>query len=228
MQARYLPLVCLGVLALAHCGSNPEIANTDAGQDGGSSSGGNAGRGGSNQGPDIAVGGATGEGGACGSNFKVTLKDFNKPKSKCESTCGDGIVASDELCDDGATGNDGAYGHCGIDCKSRGPSCGDGKVQKTEGEACDDGLNLSTYGTGCAPGCVTPPFCGDGEVQSTFEQCDDADNSGEYGKCAAQCVLGPRCGDDKVERDAGEQCDDGNRQNRDGCNVSCKRESGVF
>ncbi len=165
---------------------------------------------------------------ACGSNFKVTLKDFNKPKSKCESTCGDGIVASDELCDDGATGNDGAYGHCGIDCKSRGPSCGDGKVQKTEGEACDDGLNLSTYGTGCAPGCVTPPFCGDGEVQSTFEQCDDADNSGEYGKCAAQCVLGPRCGDGKVERDAGEQCDDGNRQNRDGCNVSCKRESAVF
>ena len=69
----------------------------------------------------------------CGSNFKVTLKDFNKPKSVCKSTCGDGVVASDELCDDGPTGNDGAYGHCGSDCKSRGPYCGDAQTQANAG-----------------------------------------------------------------------------------------------
>lgn len=162
---------------------------------------------------------------ACGSNFKVTLKDFNKPKSACASVCGDGIVASDELCDDGPDGNDGAYGHCGKDCKSRGPFCGDGSVQKAEGEACDDGLNLSTYGKGCAPGCMKAPFCGDGLVQAPFEQCDDGDNDGSYGKCAPECVPGPRCGDGKVQSAEGEQCDDGNRKNRDGCNVSCKNES---
>jgi fibro-slime domain-containing protein len=160
----------------------------------------------------------------CGSNFKVTLKDFNKPKSVCKSTCGDGVVASDELCDDGPTGNDGAYGKCGIDCKSRGPYCGDAQTQANEGETCDDGLNLSTYGQGCAPGCMKPPLCGDGEVQSTFEQCDDGTNDGGYGECDKNCVLGPRCGDGKVQSESSEQCDDGNRKNRDGCNVNCKNE----
>ncbi|MDB4993509.1 MAG: lipoprotein, partial [Myxococcaceae bacterium] len=72
----------------------------------------------------------------CGSNFKVTLKDFNKPKSACVSTCGDGKVASDEVCDDGV--NDGAYGKCMPGCKARGPRCGDGKVDAPQ-ETCDDG-----------------------------------------------------------------------------------------
>ena len=161
---------------------------------------------------------------ACGSNFKVTLKNFDRPKSVCASLCGDGVVASDELCDDGPSGNDGTYGHCGKDCKSRGPSCGDGELQKDAGEQCDDGVNLSTYGTGCAPGCLRAPSCGDGVVQAAFEQCDDATNDGSYGKCAPKCRLGPRCGDGKVQADAGEECDDGNRTNRDGCNVSCKNE----
>jgi cysteine-rich repeat protein len=161
---------------------------------------------------------------ACGSNFKVTLENFDKPKSICASTCGDGIVANDELCDDGPSGNDGAYGHCGQDCKSRGPSCGDGEVQKNDGEQCDDGVNLSTYGDGCAPGCTQAPFCGDGIVQAAFEQCDDGTNDGSYGTCATRCLLGPRCGDGKVQTDAAEECDDGNRTNRDGCNVSCKDE----
>ncbi len=81
----------------------------------------------------------------CGSNFKVTLKDFNRPKSECKSTCGDGIVAADELCDDGK--NDGSYGGCMPGCKARGPYCGDGKVQPPE--QCDDG------NTNNADGCTT-------------------------------------------------------------------------
>ena len=71
----------------------------------------------------------------CGSNFKVTLKDFNRPKSACVSTCGDGVVASDEVCDDGK--NNGSYGGCMPGCKARGPFCGDGKLDATED--CDDG-----------------------------------------------------------------------------------------
>ena len=83
----------------------------------------------------------------CGSNFRVTLKDFNKPKSTCASTCGDGIVASDELCDDGK--NDGSYGGCMPGCKARGPFCGDGKVDSVE--QCDDGnaSNTDTCSTTC-------------------------------------------------------------------------------
>jgi fibro-slime domain-containing protein len=157
----------------------------------------------------------------CGSNFKITLKNFNRPKSTCESTCGDGIVASDELCDDGPDGNDGEYGHCGADCRSRGPYCGD--AEKDAQEECDDGLNLSEYG-GCAPGCVAGPSCGDGSVQSAFEQCDDGQNDGGYGECFGGCVFEDRCGDGIVQRDAGEQCDDKNRINGDGCSTNCKQD----
>jgi cysteine-rich repeat protein len=164
----------------------------------------------------------------CGSNFKVTLKDFNRPKSVCTSTCGDGKLASNELCDDGA-GNSTtvppAYGMCGSDCKSRGGYCGDGKRDEAAGEQCDDGVNVSVYGSsGCAPGCKLPASCGDGMVQSTYEKCDDGKNDGGYGECAANCVLSGRCGDGMVQRDDGEECDDGNRKNNDGCNVSCDVE----
>jgi len=164
----------------------------------------------------------------CGSNFKVTLKDFNRPKSVCRSSCGDNVVASDELCDDGSMNSTTlppAYGMCGADCKSRGGYCGDGKRDEAAGEQCDDGVNVSVYGaSGCAPGCRLPASCGDGMVQSSYEKCDDGKNDGGYGECAPSCVLGPRCGDGVTQRDADEACDDGNRMNNDGCNVSCDLE----
>ena len=118
----------------------------------------------------------------CESNFKLTLKDFNKPKSQCGPVCGDGIVTHTEVCDDGPGGNIGAYGGCMPGCKKRAPYCGDGTVDAGH-EKCDDGVNLSEYG-GCAPGCVAGPSCGDGIVQSKFEQCDDGVLDGKYGGCA--------------------------------------------
>ncbi len=159
----------------------------------------------------------------CGSNFKVTLKDFNKPKSVCQSECGDGVVASDELCDDGPGGNDGAYGHCGLDCRSRGPYCGDGAPQSAAGEACDDGMNLSGYGAGCAPGCALPATCGDGNINGVFgEECDDGVNDASYGGCTADCQRADRCGD--AIRQSNEVCDDGNLLSGDGCNSHCDIE----
>ncbi len=159
----------------------------------------------------------------CGSNFKVTLKDFNKPKSVCRSTCGDGVVANNELCDDGEAANDGSYGHCGGDCLSRGNYCGDGNFDAGDGEACDDGENLSGYGQGCAPGCQLPAECGDGEIDAVFgEECDDGDNDGSYGSCTDTCQHALRCGDG--ERQEGEQCDDGNLLNGDGCSLMCRVE----
>ena len=84
----------------------------------------------------------------CGSNFKVTLKDFNKPKSACVSSCGDGIVASNEVCDD--TKNDGSYNGCMPGCKARAPRCGDGIVQSPN-EQCDDGNTNNN--DSCTNGC---------------------------------------------------------------------------
>jgi fibro-slime domain-containing protein len=164
----------------------------------------------------------------CGSNFKVTLKDFNRPRSECVSTCGDGELASDELCDEGdANADPPPYGGCSEDCKTRGHYCGDGITDAADGEACDDGSNVTVYGadTACAPDCKLPASCGDGIVQSAFgEKCDDGTNGGAYGECAAGCVLGPRCGDRSVQAEGGEECDDGNLVNYDGCNVNCKLE----
>ncbi|NTX40970.1 DUF4215 domain-containing protein [Myxococcus sp. CA033] len=56
------------------------------------------------------------------------------------------------------------------------------------------------------------------------EQCDDGTNNGGYGECAPGCVLGPRCGDHVVQFTSGEECDDGNGQNNDGCSATCKIE----
>ena len=155
----------------------------------------------------------------CGSNFKLTLKAFNKPKSQCKPVCGDGVVTPGEVCDDGTTSNTGMYGRCTPDCR-RGPHCGDAVVDPAN-EQCDDGVNLSQYG-GCAPGCVKGPSCGDGVVQSGFEECDDGVLAGNYNGCDKNCRLGPHCGDGIVQMDAGETCDDGNHTNGDGCNADCR------
>lgn len=159
----------------------------------------------------------------CGSNFKVTLRDFNKPRTECFSTCGDGVVANNELCDDGPGGNDGAYGRCGPDCRSRGSYCGDGVLDTDAGEACDDGDNLTGYGQGCAPGCRLPAVCGDGRIDTIFgEECDDGDNDGSYGGCTAECRRAERCGDGVHQQF--EQCDDGNLLSGDGCSSACLLE----
>jgi len=160
-----------------------------------------------------------------GSNFNLTLAGFVSAQSVCDSICGDGIVAGDELCDDGV--NDGSYGSCMPDC-TPGPGCGDATVQ-TPPEECDDGINLANYSftgmPGCAPGCVLGGYCGDGTVQSLFgEECDDGTNAGGYNGCDGDCTFGPRCGDGQIDGQFGEECDDGNTVGGDGCTSTCKTE----
>ena len=118
----------------------------------------------------------------CGSDYTLTLSDFVHTVTTCHTVCGDGIVAGDEVCDDGT--NNGSYGGCSPDCKSRGPYCGDGIVQNPP-EDCDDGTNLVTYGGKqklCGPGCKWAPYCGDGVI-SNGEECDGGPN------CDSNCKL---------------------------------------
>jgi fibro-slime domain-containing protein len=97
-------------------------------------------------------------------------------------------------------------------CKS---VCGDGIV--TRGEVCDlgkdaDGKSKNTgeYGT-CNPNCTLPDRCGDGQVQSPMEECDDGKNLATYGgtsmACGPNCKWVPYCGDNVVSN--GEKCDEG-------------------
>lgn len=161
-----------------------------------------------------------------GSNFKLTLNGFVKTKSQCDATCGDGIVAGEEVCDDGANG--GKYGYCKADCSGLAERCGDAELQESEGEVCDDGTNLTSYDflmeDGCAPGCQPPARCGDKNVDIAFgEQCDDG-NTVDGDGCESNCTFRAKCGNGKVDKSDGETCDDGNRENGDGCSQFCTQE----
>ncbi|HEX2735276.1 MAG TPA: DUF4215 domain-containing protein [Polyangiaceae bacterium] len=169
----------------------------------------------------------------CQSNYQLSLSGFTQRSSSCMATCGDGMVASTEVCDEG-TMNGTGYGHCTANC-TPGPHCGDGVVDAGN-EDCDNGVNGDGYyvdATSCAPGCHYPPFCGDGQVDTGYsEQCDNGANNNDavYGGCTMACLLGPRCGDGLLQTDTDadgnllEECDDGNIANNDGCSVACKKE----
>lgn len=163
----------------------------------------------------------------CGSDYTLTLGDFVHIVSQCNTTCGDGIVAGNEVCDDGT--NNGSYGGCDPGCMMRGPYCGDDIVQNPP-EQCDDGTNLVTYGgtmKECGPGCKWAPYCGDG-VKNGPEQCDQGSSNQPlataYGTnvCTTACTVAPSCGDAVVQAQDGEQCDNGTNNGSYGtCNPNC-------
>jgi len=75
------------------------------------------------------------------SSYKLTLRSFDKTRSRCASVCGDAIVTADEVCDDGK--NDGSYGSCLPGCQGFAGFCGDGITQASN-EQCDDGNRVPT------------------------------------------------------------------------------------
>lgn len=66
------------------------------------------------------------------------------------------------------------------------------------------------------------PACGDGIVAGD-EQCDFGmgRNVGGYNGCTEFCQNGPACGDDVIQPEFGEECDDGNLIDGDGCSGNC-------
>lgn len=170
-----------------------------------------------------------------------------------DDSCGDGLIASRERCDDGNVANgDGCSSTCLVEvgrvCTGE-PSrcaatCGNGVLNA--GEECDDGNGAD--GDGCSNrcqvergyGCSTvgatcAQTCGDG-VLAHGEECDDhnlVSGDGCSDACRIErgyvCLGQPssctaRCGNGVL--DAGELCDDGNLRSADGCSNACTLEAG--
>jgi cysteine-rich repeat protein len=156
------------------------------------------------------------------SSLNGTLDDFNSGKigpGHCGDqppppppSCGDGIVNQDsEECDGGDD--------CAADCKKvpppPPPSCGDGIVNQSS-EECDGGDDCTADCKNVPP--PPPPSCGDGIVNQSSEECDGGDD------CTRDCKKVPPppppcCGNGILE--AGEECDDGNLNDGDGCSCEC-------
>ena len=166
------------------------------------------------------------------SNYKLTLGGFVRATSTCKSTCGDGIVTSDEACDLGTAKNTGQYGGCNADC-TLAPYCGDAK-KLTPPEQCDDGTNTTIYDNSqkaCAPACTLPHRCGDSVLDSAFgELCDkgasNSDTAYGSGQCTTKCQPAPSCGDGF--KNGTEACDNGalNGTPSSLCDASCQLKCG--
>jgi fibro-slime domain-containing protein len=146
------------------------------------------------------------------STYRLTLSGFARILTKCSPICGDGVLAGNEVCDDGPGRNDGMPGHCKPDCSGRVASCGDG-ILSMPLEQCDNGVNDGSYGT-CKADCTLAPYCGDGGMNGP-EQCDNGalnvpfDRAYGPGVCTPACTIAPYCGDGIVESVFGEQCEGG-------------------
>ncbi|MFT5040945.1 MAG: cysteine-rich repeat protein [Hyphomicrobiaceae bacterium] len=158
----------------------------------------------------------------------------NACRSDCtRARCGDGLVDSGEVCDDGNNRDDDACrnecvpSHCGDAVLCTAESCVSGPTGGAE--LCDDGNAIGS--DDCTNACA-PNVCGDGIAHTKgtppFDTCDDGNNSDGDG-CPGNCRVAS-CGDGFVCSDpecrsgpvgTPETCDDGNLIDYDKCRNDC-------
>ncbi len=153
------------------------------------------------------------------------------------ANCGNGHLDPGEECDFGAANGPGSgcerdckfSCHAASDCAAGDPCKGTNTCTQFTGSAgtgqkCEyqnPPAACSTCGAGgvCRLGVCRTSVCGDGCIDtSRGETCEPPGQ----GLCDAQCHSTPACGNGI--REPGEQCDDGNLTNLDGCDASCKLE----
>jgi cysteine-rich repeat protein len=170
---------------------------------------------------------------SCGTNLVCNNGACVAPTA----VCGNGTTETGEQCDFGAGNgpNTGCETNCQFSCTILPDSCNDGNlcngtetctmvtVNNKPGQKCN-ATAAPAQGTTCGTGkiclgmlCVNS-MCGDGFVSTANgEQCEPPNTA----TCSATCQ-NIVCGDGV--RAGGEQCDDGNTTNLDGCDGACKFE----
>ena len=170
--------------------------------------------------------GNTEDGDGCSSScefedgFICELDYESFPVSSCHLfMCGDGIIDDGEECEDGnIENNDGCSSSCefepGFICENNYESspitnchflmCGDGIIDYNE--ECEDGNTENN--DGCSSSCE-------------FEDGFVCENDYEFSPITSCHFL--MCGDGII--DDGEECDDGNLENEDGCSPDCLNET---
>jgi cysteine-rich repeat protein len=125
------------------------------------------------------------------------------------------VRSFDEECDDdNRESGDGCNAQCETEMIDG--ACGD--FARSGGEECDDG-NLDP-GDGCNASCHEER-CGNGAIDAG-EECDPP----AAGSCTDSCVVETvNCGDGEVQPSDGEECDDENDVQGDGCH-DCREECG--
>lgn len=157
--------------------------------------------------------------------------------SVCQNPCGDGLKRGKEQCDDAnKTPGDGCNASCEVEsnyqCKEASPKdksvctptgglqmCGNAKVEK--GEQCDTGTQRN--GT-CSNKCTICPIadCAAPPAGCRYESDNTVGPDGCFANLCGKLVCAAVCGNAKLE--TGEQCDDGNTEDRDGCSATCRLE----
>ena len=147
-----------------------------------------------------------------------------------QPVCGDGIVEAGEECDDGV--NDGSQGcdsSCHFVCVSNDPARNCAPADPCEGTStCNDATHLCSprtpEGDGTSCGGAGEVCAGGRCIASSCASAGDCTPCGAGSICKAGACVASACGDGCRDATAGEQCDDGNLVNLDGCDSHCKFE----
>ncbi len=141
----------------------------------------------------------------------------------CTPVCGDSSTVGTEECDDGNNVNTDA---CINTCKNA--SCGDGFVRDGVEECeppatdtCDDSCKIRTGGGGSSREGTTSGRA-ERRQQAEDQYVPQSDDEETETPTRVRQLL--TCGNGKI--DLGEECDDGNKEDDDGCSSFCYREIG--
>jgi cysteine-rich repeat protein len=167
---------------------------------------------------DVAMGDTQGSGGGSGAGGATSTGAGGGPGGAGGSPSTGGVIggAGGTSAGGGVSGSGGSGGVSGTGGTVVKYVCGNGKVEP--GELCDCGSDAKTLPSGCKA--MNGMFYGDGKgcSKTCTKEPSCIGSSGQTQACTTAC------GDGNI--DPGEDCDDANRTDGDGCSSGCKAESG--